>query len=186
MRDHELWEDPMSPRSKNVTTKQKKRISIGKKTSPAKGKAPAKVFISYAHRDEKYKNELLTMLAGLENQKIIKVWQDRRIDPGEEWYKAIRNAMKTCQLALLLVSQHFLASPFIQSEELPTLLKQRIHEGLTVIPIIIRPCMWRRDPILKGLQSLPKDAKPVASVSSPNKRDQIWADIAEAIEKRVK
>jgi hypothetical protein len=46
--------------------------------------------------------------------------------------------------------------------------------------------MWKKDPILKSLQALPKDAKPVASVLSPSKRDQIWADIAEAIEKRVK
>lgn len=170
----------MSPRSKNVTTKKKKRTAISKKTSPPK------VFISYAHRDEKYKNELLTMLAGLENQKIIKVWQDRRIEPGEEWFKAIKTAMKTCQLALLLVSQHFLASAFIRNEELPTLLEQRISAGLTVIPIIIRPCMWKRDPILSGLQALPRDGKPVANISDPNKRDQIWADIAEAIEKRVK
>ena len=169
----------MSPRSKTATTKKRGGITK-KKTSPTK------VFISYAHRDEKYKNELLTMLAGLENQKIIKVWQDRRIDPGEEWYKAIRTAMKTCQLALLLVSQYFLASSFIRNEEIPTLLEQRINNGLTVIPIIIRPCMWKRDPILKRLQALPRDGKPVASVSSPNKRDQIWADIVEAIEKRVK
>ena len=41
-------------------------------------KAPMKVFISYAHRDESFKNELLTMLAGLESQRVISVWQDRR------------------------------------------------------------------------------------------------------------
>ena len=157
-----------------------------KKSSPAKRKAPPKVFVSYSHRDEKYKNELVTMLAGLENQKIIKVWQDRRIEPGEEWYKAIRKAMRTCQVALLLVSQYFLASAFIQNEELPTLLEQRINNGLIVIPIIIRPCLWNKNPILRNLQALPKDAKPIASVSSSSRRDQIWVDIAEAIERRVK
>lgn len=125
------------------------------------------------------------MLAGLENQRIIKVWQDRRIEAGEEWLAAIKTAMRTCKLALLLVSQYFLASQFIQNEELPTLLEQRIRNGLVVIPIIIRPCLWKRDQILGSLQALPQNAKPVANITNPNKRAQIWVDIAEAIERRI-
>ena len=86
------------------------------------------------------------MLAGLENQKVISIWQDRQIEGGENWYQAIREAIKKCDMALLLVSPQFLASPFIQREEVPLLLKQRMKLGLRVVPIIVRPCMWQDDP----------------------------------------
>jgi hypothetical protein len=148
-------------------------------------KAPARVFISYAHMDEKYKKELVAMLAGLENQKIIKVWHDGQISPGAEWHEEIKKAMKNCRMALLLVSQYFLASPFIRDEELPTLLTRRIEAGMIVIPIIIRPCPWSGDTLLGRLQALPANGRPVANVTNRNRRDQIWADIAEAIGKRI-
>ena len=45
---------------------------------------PPKVFISYSHKDEKFKDELVKMLAGLQRRRVIDAWQDRRIEPGEE------------------------------------------------------------------------------------------------------
>jgi hypothetical protein len=164
---------------------RKNTVPTNKKKVGKKKKAPVKVFISYAHMDEKYKKELVTMLAGLENQKIIEVWHDGQISPGTEWHQEIKNAMRTCRMALLLVSQYFLASPFIRDEELPTLLRQRITGGLLVIPIIIRPCPWLGDPILRELQALPANGKPIANVTNRNKRDQIWADIVDVIGARL-
>ena len=174
----------MLPKKRTTSQKQEGGITK-KKTSLARRKAPPKVFISYSHLDERYKNELVTMLKGLENQKIITVWQDRSIQPGVEWLEAIKLAMSKCQMALLLISKHFLASPFIQTEELPALLRQRIDDGLLVIPIILRPCLWGKDPILSRLQALPSNARPIANYR-PCKRDQIWTEIAEAIEHLIK
>src|SRR5687768_6736286 len=120
-----------------------------------------KIFISYSHEDEEYKDELVKMLAPLQDQKVFKIWQDREIQPGEEWYKAIETAMKNCDLALLLISSSFLNSRFIKEVEVRRLLERRKEEGLRVIPIIIRPCMWKSVPVLRDLQALPKNAKPV-------------------------
>ena len=162
-------------------------MSPKSKTGATSKKASMKVFISYAHKDEGFKNELLTMLAGLENQKVINIWQDRKIEGGESWYNAIQTAMKACDMALLLVSQHFLASQFIQREEVPLLLKQRMQQGLRVIPIIVRPCLWQDDPVLSKIQVLPKDGKAVVSFPKANgRRDQVWVDIAQSIGRRAK
>lgn len=38
-----------------------------------------KVFISYSHKDEDWKNRLQTQLAVLENQGLLSVWEDRKI-----------------------------------------------------------------------------------------------------------
>lgn len=149
--------------------------------------SPKKVFISYTHKDEKFKDELLTVLAELENQRVIKVWQDRRIEAGSDWREAIQNAMKTCKIAILLISSNFLASPFIRDEELPKLLESRIEKGLKVVPIIIRPCMWQDNPVISSIQVLPKDGKPVISFPKSNgRRDQVWVEIAQAIRRKAR
>ena len=128
----------------------------------AKAKSPAlKIFISYSHKDERFKEELITMLEGMQRKGIIEAWQDRRIEEGDEWLQSIQIAMNECDLALLLVSKNFLASRFIRDKELPHLLQRRKEEGLRIVPIIISPCLWKSEPLLSDLQALPKEGKPV-------------------------
>jgi small GTP-binding protein len=165
---HEQWEQTLAGKKED------------KKTSSLK------IFISYSHKDEEFKDELVTMLKGLQRQGIIDAWQDRRIEEGDEWYQAIQDAMNDCELAILLVSQHFIASRFIQDDELPRLLQRRREHGLRVVPIIVRPCKWQSEPALSGIQALPRDNKAVITFPKDNgERDQVWADIATAIEKRA-
>ena len=148
-------------------------------------KSALKVFISYSHKDEEFKDDLIIMLEGLRRQGIIDPWQDRRIEEGDDWYQEIQDAMNECDLAILLVSQHFIASRFIQDVELPRLLERRGEHGLRVVPIIVRPCKWQSEPALRGFQALPRDGKAVITFSKDNgDRDQAWTDIATAIEKR--
>jgi hypothetical protein len=149
----------------------------------SKNLAP-RIFISYSHQDEKFKDELIKMLAGMQRRGVIDAWQDRRIEPGAEWFKAIKQAINECDLALLLVSADFIASGFINDEELPDLLKRRQQEGMTVIPIIVRDCTWRSEPVLKDLQALPRDGKAVITFpEATGERDRVWMGIAQAIEK---
>lgn len=146
-------------------------------------RAAPKIFISYSHKDESFKNDLMIMLAGLQRRGVIDVWQDRRIEAGENWFNAIQKAMQECKMAALFVSPDFIASRFIQEEELTHLFQRRIVEGLRVVPIIIRSCLWQSEPILKDLQALPIDGKPVISFSKENgDRDQVWMEIGKAIE----
>jgi small GTP-binding protein len=146
-----------------------------------------KIFISYSHKDEVFKDELVTMLTGLQNRGIVDTWQDRRIEPGDEWNKSIQNAMNECDLALLLVSPDYIASRFIQQEEQPKLLRRRHEMQVRVIPIIVRPCTWKSEPVLKDLQVLPQDGKAVITFNPENgERDQVWTDIANAIQERAR
>jgi hypothetical protein len=145
-----------------------------------------KVFISYAHEDEEFKDKLIKMLAGLQRRSVIDLWQDRLIEPGDEWYRAIQDAMNTCDLALLLVSDDFIASRFIQEEEVPDLLGRRKEEGMRVIPVIIRDCLWRSEPVLGDLQALPTDGKAVITFREENgERDKVWTKIAKEIERQA-
>ncbi|PSN18834.1 TIR domain-containing protein, partial [filamentous cyanobacterium CCP5] len=143
-----------------------------------------KVFISYAHEDEPFKDKLDKMMAGMKRRGVIETWQDRQITPGDDWYDSIQTAMNDADIALLLISDDFIYSRFINEEEVPRLLERRQAEGMRVIPIIVRPCPWTSEPILKKLNALPKDGKPVITFTQENgDRDQAWTDIAKAIEK---
>ena len=148
--------------------------------------SPLRIFISYSHKDETFKDELVTMLASLQRRGIVDTWQDRRIEAGDEWNQSIQTAMDECDLALLLISADYLASRFIQQEEQPKLLQRRQEMQLRLIPIIIRACTWQSEPILKDLQALPRDGRAIITFSQANgDRDQVWTEIAKAIENRA-
>jgi hypothetical protein len=124
------------------------------------------------------------MLAGLQWRGVIDAWNDRLIEHGEEWFPAIKQALNECDLALLLVSADFIASGFIYKEELPVFLERRQQEGMTILPIIVRDCLWQSEPILKDLQALPRDGKAVITFAeATGDRDRVWKKIAQAIEK---
>ena len=67
--------------------------------------------------------------------------------------------LEKTNLAICLVSEHFLASSFCQDEEMPFLLRERQRGGLEIFPILIRHCPWRDFPWLKKLQMLPGGGK---------------------------
>jgi len=100
------------------------------------------VFISYAHEDESYITELKPFLRVLERDYNIAYWYDRKIRSGENWDEAIRKHMSRAKIALLLVSQNFIASDFIHNEELPELTKAAKEDGALLLWVPISHCTW--------------------------------------------
>src|SRR5689334_2597186 len=120
------------------------------------------VFVSYSHKDEKWKDLLKPHLLMLERANRLTIWDDRKIDAGDTWYDEIKNAMEDAEVAVCLISADYLASDFCVKEEIPYLLERRQTKGLVLIPILIRPCAWKAIDWLKAIQMLPRDGKSVA------------------------
>jgi hypothetical protein len=132
------------------------------------------VFISYSHKDEAWKDRVVTHLGVLQKQGMLDAWDDRRIGAGQDWYQEIQDAMDAASVALLLVSADFLASEFITSAEVPRLLERRAQAGVRIVPLILRPCDWQGVGWLKRLQAWPTDGRPL----SAGDENQIEADLA--------
>ncbi len=133
------------------------------------------IFISSDSEDEPFKNKLLQHIAVLKHQGI-RTWDASQIVPGDNRRQEISNAIDSCHMALLLVSPDFISSKSINSEVLPRLLMRRKTDGIRVIPVILKPCLWEK--VLGKLQALPKDGKPLISFSEENgERDRVWTDI---------
>lgn len=120
------------------------------------------IFISYSHENEEWKDELKSHLSVLETHGDFSVWEDRQINMGDDWYPAIKQAIQSAKVAILLVSRDFLTSDFVKREEIPELLKRRETDGLRVIPLIVKPCAWQTVPWLAKLQGATKNNEPLA------------------------
>ena len=143
--------------------------------------ARLKVFLSYAHRDERLRVEVEKHLSALRRSKLIATWHDHRITPGTELDLEIAASLTTSDLILLLVSPDFIDSDYCYLREMSCALKRHRRGEARVIPIILRPVDWSRTPIGK-LLALPRDGKPVTSWS---KRDEALLDVAKGIRRVV-
>ena len=132
------------------------------------------IFISYSHKDEAWKNRLVTQLRVLEMQGLLEVWDDRRIAAGAEWEKEIAIAINRAAVAILMISADFLTSKFILGREAPRLLERRQTDELQIFPLIVKPCPWQLVPWLAPLQARPTDGRPLSAGSDY----QIEADLA--------
>lgn len=141
------------------------------------------VFISYSHKDERWRDELEIQLKPYLRDGSITSWSDKKITPGSEWFRDIQSASTNCKIAVLLVSPDFLASDFIHQHELAPFLKEAEQGGVKILWVPIRDSAYRRTP-LKNYQAVLSPDTPLAAMTRA-KRDQAWVRICEDIEKAV-
>lgn len=159
---------------------QKPAKDTAKPVAPQQPQA-IRVFYSYSHKDEAFREELETHLSLLRRQGVIDAWQDRKITAGQEWAGEIDHNLKTAHVILLLVSADFLASDYCYDIEMKAALKRHDDGEACVVPIITRPVDWS-GALFGKLQALPKDAKPVTTWQN---RDEAWVNVAQGIRRAV-
>ena len=146
--------------------------------------APLKTFIIYARADEAHKDQLVLHLRPLTNSRLLEVWHDGNILPGEDWQERIQIELDNSDLVLLLVSANSLNSRFIQDHELKTAL-DRLRQGVArIVPVIVSHCAWKYDLLLKGLQAEPlfPGKGPMAVEDHVWKtHNQAWTQVVEII-----
>ena len=148
----------------------------------------AKVFISYSHQDEGWKDRVVKQLAVLEEEGVDS-WDDRKIEGGGDWEQEIEKAIASCEVALLLISANFLTSKYIKGKEVPPLLQRRETHGVRVIPVILSPCNWDRIPWLKAINARPRDNNSLSGMSEHDAEaalSKLAAEVADLISKRAK
>jgi hypothetical protein len=157
--------------------------TAGAKTARVKtcGKknAPVKVFVSYSHQDEIWRQRLGTSLRALESSGLIQCWHDRKIIPGDDWKGQIHSALKDSDIFILLVSPDFIASEYCSDVEVCEAILRHKAGTARVIPVILRPAIWDHAPF-GSLQALPANAKPIFNWSN---REKALLDVVNGIRK---
>ncbi|NJL74464.1 MAG: toll/interleukin-1 receptor domain-containing protein [Saprospiraceae bacterium] len=157
----------------------KNGLNCDQKLNHTMPQQPVKVFISYSHKDEDYKDTLNTYLTPYERKGTIKIWDDRDILPGQIWDTEIKQAVLNADIVLFLVSPDFMASGYIDGVELKTAMELHVEGKMVLIPIIIRPSdLSLLD--LKIFQAVPKDAKPISTWEN---KDEAWLNVIQQLGK---
>ncbi|MCX6849800.1 MAG: TIR domain-containing protein [Verrucomicrobia bacterium] len=137
-----------------------------------------RVFISYSHKDDAAKDQLVLKLKVLQTAGLVDYWQDRDLTAGEEWNRGITEQLEVMDVFLLLVSDHSLTSDYINRVEIKRALERHEQGTAEVVPVILYRCQWKASGRLNHLIALPKDGKPI---KDHRPQGDGWHDVSEGL-----
>ena len=152
------------------------------------------IIISYSNSDEDiiWKERLVPQLKTLENIGRIALWDDGIIERDGKWFNEIKPIIDQAAVTVCLISPDYLASKLCYMEEIPYLLEIHEKKGMSIIPVLLRPCQWFIIPWLEKIKVIPGDYSPdkkdykYVSIDFENKWDKVFMEVAEEILKKIK
>jgi len=171
--------------SRDLTSEQEKEVGekLQATSETPKDDIRDKVFIGYSHKDERWLNDLQIHLKPYVRNGSVTAWSDKQIAPGSKWFPEIEAALASTKVAVLLVTQHFLASDFIHEHEMGPLLKEAEKGNVSIIWVPVRASAYT-ETSLKDYLSAGEPDKPLANMRKAD-RDKAWVRICEEIKKAV-
>lgn len=122
------------------------------------------VFISYNRKDKAWLQKLQTYMRSVERFTGIKIWDDTDITPGSKWEPEIERALQATKVAILLVTQNFFDSDFIQQKEMAYLLDMAQKENVSILWVAVSACTYELTP-LKYIQCANNPKMPLDQLS---------------------
>ena len=145
-----------------------------------------KLFVSYAHKDERSLKTLKTHLTILGQQGFIQRWDDTQLVAGEEWEARIMEELGKADIVLLIYSSESRASKFIQDKEAPRAVTLSKEKKCKVVVVPLDRKDWHDDSALesdlKKLQTATWNAQPVLDFKPQRKG---WKEVEQALRKTV-
>lgn len=117
------------------------------------------VFIGYSHADEAWAERLHLILGPLLRGKTkqLKLWDDFRMEADLRWPETIQEDLAGTKVAVLLLSNNFMASEFLIGRPFLSLIKTAETEGVQVLAVSISPCCVEETAFLEYPELLPGD-----------------------------
>lgn len=102
-----------------------------------------KTFISYAHNDKLYFEIFINGIkrhAKISNKFVWEFWDDTSIYVGSIWDTEIQENIRKADVALLLISESFLNSDYIEKKEFNSLIQRLNNDNnVLIFPILLAP-----------------------------------------------
>jgi internalin A len=141
---------------------------------PATAPTPVRMFVSYAHADERALKRLDAILDVLEQQHGLVPWRDQRLIAGEEWDQEIRRRLEDMDIFFFVASQRSLASAYIRDPEIRRARERHEQGEVEIVTVKLEPCACDEDPYLGKLQRL---APKYSSIAKTNPRSEAWEQV---------
>jgi internalin A len=133
-----------------------------------------RIFVSYAHEDERALKRLDMMLGVLEQYHDLAAWRDRRLIAGEHWDAEIRRRLEDAEIFLFIGSAAAMTRPYIRDPELRRAKERHGDGNLEVVTVKLEPCACDEDPFLSGLQRL---APRYRSIAEARIKSSAWEEV---------
>jgi tetratricopeptide (TPR) repeat protein len=146
------------------------------------------IFVSYAHEDkrwfdEKYKYNLIPFLINSLKKQSVMFWYDKDLQTGDRFENRINEEIDKCHIAILMLSQPFLNSDFIEDKELPRIESRENRDELRVFPVLLEPCTWEENDFLSKHNMLPGEPTPLINYTESESR---WVAVRHEILVKLK
>lgn len=138
-----------------------------------------RVFISYARADRSWVDSFQVVLKGTLRSKLVRVWDNAQLGSGSAWREEIERQLKSTKVALLLVTNSFLASDFIKDVELKAILEAARGDGLVIVWVLVRQCDWQSSE-LEALNCANDTRRPLNSLNQAD-LDEAMLSIARQV-----
>jgi serine/threonine protein kinase len=121
------------------------------------------------------------MLAPAGERGLIGIWSDESITAGEDWSAKIHKALESSRIGLLLVTDHFLQSEFINRVELAKLLTAAKKGGVSIRWVPVSASLYRYTD-LNGIQACWDPEKPLDKLAEADRKAAIQKICVEIVE----
>jgi|GEM_PF-2619497 len=121
---------------------------------------PIKIFIAFAAEDRAEKEKVSKFFAPMSRLRNIVLWDESKIDPGQQVEAIIEGQLLSANIVLLLLSVESLNTPFFYEKIVRLSLARNEKKECEVVPVILNHCGWRDTPLGK-LKPLPANGTPV-------------------------
>src|SRR5260370_3668313 len=148
------------------------------------------IFISYSHKDEpehprdgevQWLSFVRTYRQPAVKHGGFNLWVDRHTTGGEDWDPEIERNLRECDIFILLVSAHAMASDYIIDKEIAVIRERQARgEPVHFYPQLLTPTPQAGLEKVKDKNLRPRDGKPF-SVYSAHDRQQHMSDAADEI-----
>ncbi len=151
-----------------------------------------KIFISYSHSDESYKDELKRHFVALIKEDKVSAFEDRELSMGGNWDLELKQKIDDCDIMIALISVDFLNTDYIMNTEIP----RAIEMGKTVVPIVVRPCDWTntvlgkyngtsKGKVISLIEEKDANGMPRYRTGSREERDMFWLEVVKEFRKKA-
>lgn len=139
------------------------------------------LFISYAHIDETYCDQLRGALTVYERGGELAVWDDTKIIPGQKWEKEIIRKLEEAQIIVLLLSNDFIRSDYCTLVEMQKAIERERRGECSIVSIVVRQCRFDKLQVGK-LQAILPGGK---AIKNNRDRDTAWREVTRQLDKVI-
>ena len=95
----------------------------------------------------------------------VRIWYDRSdeggLQAGDEFKREIERQIDSSQIALIMLSEAFFSSDFIQNAELTRIMARVERDEMVIIPVYLEPCQWQDFEYVASRQMVPGGPTPL-------------------------